>query len=179
MLSLQSKEGTDHMAFHFPVRTYMTCLAAIALIFFGCQGTAAEKKAPIRAFVEFLKAAGIGDMDAMKQRTDEASWGQIEIWLPMLIFPEHANPPSAEEISGIDRFIGLFYQINIIDQSDTECRLSVIWAGTDAVIQYPSVSENPTIPPTARYSVILTRQLADSNDSEYTDWKVSAIGPDR
>ncbi len=129
---------------------------------------------PQRAVGHFLSDAGKGDFEAAAQWVSDGSDHLIPTWTATLFMPEHSDPITPTEANKIDRFITSLYRITVLDQTDTEVTVSVVFTATDALVAFPSVADDPRVPTSAAYTAILTRTaVVEDEETEYGDWLVS------
>jgi len=141
----------------------------------GCEGALSPELNPQRVVIYFLKDVGRGNPDATKWVSPDAA-GEVESWKRLLIFPDHATPPSPAEEEQIDRFIGLFYRVTVMDEGETEATVHLVFAATDAVVGFPSVADNPTVPSVAPFQLTLVRtKEGEGKEAKFGDWRISAF----
>ncbi len=141
----------------------------------GCEGALSPELNPQRVVIGFLKDVGRGSPDATKWVTPDAA-RQIESWKGLLIFPDHATPPSPSEEEQIDRFISLCYRVTMMDEGETEATVHLVFAGTDAIVGFPSVANNPSVPNVAPFQLTLVRtKEGEGKKARYGDWRISAF----
>ncbi|MCX6646841.1 MAG: hypothetical protein NTY09_10900 [bacterium] len=152
-------------------------LASIAF-FSGCKGALSPEQTPQRTVINFMKEAGRGNLSAASEWVAAESEGEMEHWRSLLIFPRYSTPPSAEEASKIDKFIELFYRTNVLEETETEAKVSLVFFPTDAMIGYPDVAEDPTIPTRASFTVMLKKTGAPSENSNQPVgplWEITSL----
>ena len=140
----------------------------------GCSGALEPRQTPQRVVLHFLKEAGRRNPDGAAQWTTPEAASQIESWIGLLFFPEVSHPATEEEGETIDRFIGLFYRVTTMSETETEAEVHLIFSATDAILEYPSVANQPMLPNVAQFMVTLVRQPSDSKEGE---WKISNLEP--
>lgn len=153
---------------------------SIAGLYTGCAGALAPEQTPQRVVINFLKEAGRGDYTAAAEWVAGESAGEVENWCRYLIFPEHGTPPSHDEESKIDRFIELFYRTNVLEENEATVEVSLNFFPNDALIGFPSVADDPTVPTSAQFTVILRKMEKDPGDSsQSTDaqWEIISLEP--
>ena len=156
------------------------CMLLIILALPACKGGLSPEQTPQRTVVNFLKEVGRGNYDAAAEWVADESDGEVGTWSMKLFFPDHGSPPSAKEAADVDKFIELFYRTTVVEESETSVEISLSFFPTDALIGFPSVAEDPTIPTSARYTVMLRKTEAATNESgEETEsvWEITSLVP--
>ena len=144
--------------------------------FSGCSNALEPEKTPQRVVIDFLKESGRRDYEMAGEYVTAGSRDRIEQWARSLFFPDVSNPATPEEGQNIDKFIGNFYRVTTDDETQTQARVTLIWSATDALIGFPSVSENPMVPTSAMFEILLER-TDGSTDGEMGSWMISNFGP--
>ncbi len=150
----------------------------------ACEGALSPEQTPNRVIIAFLKAIGRGDLDAAREFVAPESADRIESWARLLFFPDHSTPPTPKEEHDVDRFIGLFYRITVMEETETEASLHVVFVATDALIGFPAVADDPLVPSSAPFRVTLVRQFvgggedeAEGEGSKPTGWLITSWTP--
>jgi hypothetical protein len=169
----------DSAVLRFAILILAICLD---LIWTGCQGALTPEQTPERTVINFLKAVGRGDFSrADSFVVPEKRGGQAQLWANQLFFPDHATPPSKSDEEQIDHFIGLFYRLTATTTpapTDTQVEVRLTFSGTDAMVGFPSVANDPLVPNTALFMVTLTRTLPQPESKEKPgDWMISDMVP--
>lgn len=141
----------------------------------SCGESLKSERTPNRVLVDFLKAVGRGDYQRAGEFVVPDAHSSISTWASSLIFPDHAVPPTPQDEEQIDKFIGLFYRTTIDSQEETRVTLGLTYASTDALIQFPSVADNPMTPTSALFQVVLVREPIGT-DGKFSDWKIESFG---
>jgi hypothetical protein len=150
------------------------CLFAIPAL--SCESLVTAQENPTRTVIDFLKDIGRGDFEGARDFVADDSQDQIQSWFNSMWFPDHETPPTPQNESDIDKFIGNFYKVSVDNQDDLLAVAMLTWSATDALIAFPSVADNPTVPPNARYRITLVNEAA-SEDAPPV-WKISSLIPE-
>ena len=155
--------------------TLIVLLAGTLLSIQSCNNSSlAPTLTPQRVVAHFLIDSGKGDYITAAQWVVDGSDHLIESWAQLLIMPSHSDPITPSEAQRIERFIASLYRITVIDQTDTDVTVSVVFTATDALVAFPDVADDPTVPTSAAYTAILTRTATvEDDETEYGDWLVS------
>jgi hypothetical protein len=135
------------------------------------------ERTPVRTVVGLLKDVGRGDLDSARRWVAPEAHDRIGSWNLLLFFPDHSTPPTSEEEQKIDQFIGLFYRITVMEETETEARVHLVFAATDAIIGFPSVAENPLVPNTASFRLALKREASPEESAEKGKWLIASLEP--
>lgn len=149
-------------------------ILALVMICSACSDMLKPEQTPERVVIHFLKEAGRGDMNGAREFVIPESSGMVEQWTSFLYFPDISSPPTEDEAAGIDRFIGLFYRITPMNVTDTEAEVHVAFSATDAIIEFPSVANDPLLPNIAQFRVTLMREPV-GEDGEENPWKIANL----
>ena len=160
---------------------FLSCflLASVAFIS-GCEGMLSPEQTPQRTVINFLKEAARGNYPAASEWVADESEGEMEHWTSQLIFPDYSTPPSAEEASKIDKFFELFYRTNVLEETETEAKVSLVFFPTDAMIGFPEVADDPIIPTRASFTVMLKKAGTPSENSDQSanpEWEITSLEP--
>jgi hypothetical protein len=152
-------------------------LMVLLVVFLSaCSDMLKPEQTPERVVIHFLKEAGRGDMDGAREFVTPDSSGMVEQWTSLLYFPDISSPPTEEEAQKIDRFIGLFYRITPMNETETEADVHVVFAATDAIIDFPSMANDPLLPNVAQFKATLSREPAGENTDE-GPWLIANFEP--
>ena len=167
---------------HSILRFLALCLfIALCPTIQGCANALRPEQTPQRVIINFLKAAGRGNIAGAEAFVVPESRSQIPSWVSQLFFPDHASPPTSDEEAKVDQFIGQFFRIAAINQpakTDTEVQARLTFAATDAMVGFPSVANNPLVPNSALYVVTLRRTVTGEGDkAKPGEWLIALISP--
>jgi len=63
-----------------------------------------------------------------------------------------------------------------MDHTDIEANVHLVFVATDALVGFPSVMDNPLIPNSASWMIILRHeQSGEGEDVTYGDWKMVSM----
>ena len=125
----------------------------------------------------FLGEVGLGNIDGARELVAPEAADQVESWSLRLYFPSHSSPATSEDKTKLDRFIGHFYRITQMDHTETEADVHLVFVGTDAIVGFPSVADDPLLPTSAAFMVKLARTVeGEGEDLEYGRWKIITFG---
>mgnify|MGYP001082245401 CR=1 FL=1 len=151
-------------------------ILALAVINTACSDMLKPEQTPERVVIHFLKEAGRGNMEGALEFVTPESSGQIEQWTSLLYFPDIASPATEDDGQTIDRFIGLFYRITPMDVTEMQAEVHVAFSATDAIIEFPSVANDPLLPNIAQFRITLVREPA-GEDGEEKPWLIVNLEP--
>jgi len=152
------------------------CIVFTTALLISCQGAVSPQVTPERVIGDFLRESGLGNMDAARAYAVPESAPMVETWRAKLYFPDHSNPPSAADETNLDKFIGNFYRVTLMESTDTEATVRLMFAPTDALIGFPSVADNPLVPTSAMFDVALRRDVqSDGEKPDFGDWKIVSL----
>jgi len=151
------------------------CLAIFLFSSISCKGGEKPERDIRRTISAMLKEMGQSESGNPQQYVAENSQPEISSWSRSLFFPDVSSPLTGEDESKLNRFIGLFYKITIDEIEETSAIAHLTWAATDALIGFPSISDNSMVPGSALYYVTLERE--STGEEEYSDWKIVTFGP--
>ena len=147
-----------------------------SVLLMSCQGEMSPQVTPERVIGDFLRESGLGNTDAARAYAVPESAPMVETWQAKLYFPDHSNPPSAADETNLDKFIGNFYRVTLMESTDTEATVRLMFAPTDALIGFPSVADNPLVPTSAMFDVVLRRDIqSDGEKPDFGDWKIVSL----
>ncbi len=162
------------------MRIFYACFViaafAIAGLCAGCESVLSPEMTPERVVGNFLGDVGLENFEAAAEWVAPESVDQMESWHRKLFFPEHATPPTDEDETKLDRFLNHFYRITLMESTDTEARLHLVFAATDAIIGFPSIADDPMLPNSAAFTVMLVRSPeGEGEDAATTDWRILSM----
>jgi hypothetical protein len=157
----------------------LSCFLLASIAFFaGCNGALSPEQTPQRTLINFMKEAARGNFSAASEWVADESAGEIENWRSKLIFPRYDTPPTSEEAAKIDKFIELFYRTDVLEESETEAKISLLFFPTDAMMGYPEVADDPTVPTRATFTVMLRKTASTSenqNQPVESKWEIISL----
>ena len=155
---------------------FAICIVITTVLSMSCQGEMSPQDTPERTVGGFLREVGLGNTDAARAYAVPESASMVETWLAKLYFPDHSNPPSSTDKTNLDKFIGNFYRVTLMDSTDTDATVRLMFAPTDALISFPSVADNPLVPTSAIFDVLLRRDVQnDGEEPVFGDWKIVSL----
>jgi len=163
-----------HMHAFYPRYTGLLILALVVNT--ACSDMLKPEQTPERVVIHFLKEAGRSNMDGAREFVTPESTSQVEQWTSLLYFPDISSPATEEDGQTIDRFIGLFYRITPMDVTEMQAEVHVAFSATDAIIEFPSVANDPLLPNIAQFRITLVREPAGENGEE-SPWLIVNLEP--
>ncbi len=140
----------------------------------------APEMTPERTVINFLKEVGKGNYESAGEWVGVESRDQIESWARLFFFPDRETPPTAENEANIDQFIGLFYRVTLMEESEDSAKIHLVFVATDALVGFPSVADNPLVPNSVSYTVILRKDINGGNGTDReteSGWEIISLEP--
>lgn len=140
----------------------------------------APERTPERTVIKFLKEVGRGNYESAGEWVESESRDKIESWARLFFFPDRETPPTAENEAKIDQFIGLFYRVTLMEESEDRAKIHLVFVATDALVGFPSVADNPLVPNSVSYTVILRKGINEENGTDgetESGWEIISLVP--